>query len=112
VEVARLQASTQRTESLLQGLRVEIEAGIRAAYSAVQFRHRMAEHHIRQLGARTQQLADIAQLAYQEGELGILELLDAYRVGLLSRLRSVELLEAARKAAIELDRAAGQEVIP
>ena len=72
----------------------------------------MAEQHIRQLGAPTQRLADIAQLAYQEGELGILELLDAYRVGLFSRLRSVELLGAARKAEIELDRAAGQEVIP
>ena len=112
MEVARLQATAQRTESLLQGLRVEIEAGIQAAYSAAQFRHRMAEQHIGQVGAQTQQLAGIAQLAYQEGELGILELLDAYRVGLLARLQSVELLEAARKADIELGRAVGQEVIP
>ena len=112
MEVARLQATAQRTESLLQGLRVEIEAGIQTAYSSAQFRHRMAEQHIGQVGAQTQQLASIAQLAYQEGELGILELLDAYRVGLLARLQSVELLEAARKADIELDRAVGQEVLP
>lgn len=111
-EVARLRASTQRTESLLQGLRVEMEAGTKAVYAAVQFRRRMAEQHTSQLGPRTQQLADIAQLAYQEGEMGILELLDAYRVGLLARLRSVELLEAVRKAEIELDRAVGQEVMP
>ena len=111
-EVARLQASTQRTELLLQGLRVEMEAETKAAYAVVQFQRRMAEQHTSQLGARTQQLADIAQLAYQEGEMGILELLDAYRVGLLARLRSVELLEAVRKAEIELDRAVGQEVMP
>ena len=89
-----------------------MEAETKAAYAAIQFRRRMAEQHTSQLGARTQQLADIAQLAYQEGEMGILELLDAYRVGLLARLRSVELLEAVRKAEIELDRAVGQEVMP
>ena len=111
-EVARLQASTQRTELLLQGLRVEMEAETKAAYAAAQFRRRMAEQHTSQLGSRTQQLADIAQLAYQEGEMGILELLDAYRVVLLARLRSVELLEAVRNAEIELDRAVGQEVMP
>ncbi len=67
---------------------------------------------MRELGEKSTELAQIAQVAYQEGEQGILELLDAYRVALLSQRRALELLAAAKRAEIELDRAVGEEVLP
>ena len=53
----------------------------------------------------------IAHAAYQEGEVGILELLDAYRVNLVSRLRSLEFTSAAKQAEIDLERVAGAPVL-
>ena len=58
------------------------------------------------------ELADIANAAYEEGEYGILELLDAHRVVLGAELRLLELSAAARRAAINLDLAVGREVAP
>jgi len=57
------------------------------------------------------ELERIAQTAYQEGELGILELLDAYRVHWQSSLRVLELIAASKQAEIELERAVGKPVL-
>ncbi len=57
-------------------------------------------------------MAAIATAAYEEGEYGILELLDAHRVTLGAELRLLDLSAAARRAAIELDRAIGGETTP
>jgi outer membrane protein TolC len=48
-------------------------------------------------------------VGYEEGELGILELLDATRQAVDARLRSLEAAALARRAAIDLDRAIGRE---
>ena len=58
------------------------------------------------------ELRRITRLAYQEGEVGILELLDSYRVTRQSLLRLLELEALAKEAQIELDRAVGEEVLP
>ena len=58
------------------------------------------------------ELVAIADAAYQEGEYGILELLDAHRVTLGAETRLLELSAAARRAAIELDRVMGGEAGP
>ena len=57
-------------------------------------------------------LAEIGRVGYEEGELSILELLDAERQALDARLQVLELAAAARRAAIELERAIGQEFRP
>jgi outer membrane protein TolC len=57
-------------------------------------------------------LAKIGRVAYEEGELSILELLDADRQALDARLRILDLAAAARRAAVELDRAIGREFKP
>ena len=44
--------------------------------------------------------------------MGILELLDSYRVTRRSLLRLLELEALAKEAQIELDRAVGEEVLP
>ena len=49
----------------------------------------------------------IADAAYRGGELGILELLDAFRGAVDDELQGLELALLARRARIELERAAG-----
>ena len=58
------------------------------------------------------ELARIAELAYREGELGIVELLDAVRVASRARARSIELRLEARLAQIALERAVGDALWP
>ena len=51
---------------------------------------------------RAQKVLDVAQQAYDSGEVGILELIDAYRGAVDSRLRRVDLAARARARHIEL----------
>jgi outer membrane protein, heavy metal efflux system len=57
-------------------------------------------------------LARIAEVAYTEGEVGILELLDAHRTAARARIRTVEMRLAARAAQIALERAVGDTIWP
>ena len=111
-ESERAKAEYERTEAERLALRQEIEAEVGAAYASAQLSRRMAEEYARELEEKGRELAGAATVAYQEGEQGILELLDAYRVALLSRLRVFELQAAAKKAQVELNRAVGEEVMP
>jgi outer membrane protein, heavy metal efflux system len=51
-----------------------------------------------------------AEVAYRGGEVGVLELIDAYRAALDASLSLVDLQAEARRASIELDRASGERV--
>ena len=52
-------------------------------------------------------LAKIAEAAYRGGEIGVLELLDAYRAVHDAELKALETAAAARQADVELDRLTG-----
>jgi outer membrane protein, heavy metal efflux system len=56
------------------------------------------------------QIERIAQISYDAGERGILELLDAYRTGSTARVRQAALDAAARQAEIELEYVSGWEI--
>jgi outer membrane protein, heavy metal efflux system len=58
------------------------------------------------------ELAQIAEVAYREGEVGILELLDAVRTASRARSRSVDLRLDIRLAQIALERAVGDTLWP
>jgi outer membrane protein TolC len=58
------------------------------------------------------ELTQIAEVAYREGEVGILELLDAVRTASRARFRSIELKLDARLAQIALERAVGDVLWP
>jgi cobalt-zinc-cadmium efflux system outer membrane protein len=111
-EAARARADYRRVQAERDALRQRIETKVTAAHAAARIRRRIADDYVRELGEKGVELARIAQIAYREGEQGILELLDAYRVSLLSQLRALELSASAKQAEIELDRAAGEEVLP
>ena len=58
------------------------------------------------------ELTQIAEVAYREGEVGILELLDAVRTASRARIRSIDLRLQARLAQIALERAVGDTLWP
>jgi cobalt-zinc-cadmium efflux system outer membrane protein len=58
------------------------------------------------------ELMEIAEVAYREGEVGILELLDAARTTSRARLRRVDLSLEARLAQIAVERAVGDVLWP
>jgi outer membrane protein TolC len=58
------------------------------------------------------ELQQIAEVAYREGEVGILEWLDAVRTASRARLRGIELRLDARLAQIALERAVGDVLWP
>ena len=59
-----------------------------------------------------EELVQIAVVAYREGEVGILELLDAARTASRARTRSIDLRLDARLAQIALERAVGDTLWP
>lgn len=68
-----------------------------------------AARRARQQGDREwRALAQTAEAAYQGGEGGILELVDAYRAQLDAELQTLDLEWRARRARIELDRLTGE----
>ena len=93
-------------------LESRILADVRGAHEALLIHRRAAEQYERDSGQRAEELGEIAGIAYVEGELGILELLDSVRVAQQSRLRLLELKAAAKSAEIEFDRATGKEMLP
>jgi cobalt-zinc-cadmium efflux system outer membrane protein len=57
----------------------------------------------------SEDLARTAEAAYRAGEVGVLELLDAWRSVLDASVQVLELEVAARRARIELDRTVGED---
>jgi cobalt-zinc-cadmium efflux system outer membrane protein len=91
-------------------LRQTIRTRITSWRAAVVERRAIAERHGADLARRGDQIERIAQVSYEAGERGILELLDAYRTTSAARLRQVELDAAVRQAEIELEFVSGWEI--
>jgi cobalt-zinc-cadmium efflux system outer membrane protein len=105
-------AQKARAQAESESWRLQIEAEVRAAHQVASIhQERMLRY---QVAAATiaEPLAQMGRVGYEEGELSILELLDADRQALDARLQILELAAAARRAAIELDRVIGQEFRP
>jgi cobalt-zinc-cadmium efflux system outer membrane protein len=109
-EVSRLQAERTRVEAHQRALEHQIRAQVTGAYQLLTLRRDVLDRYRRELGEASQDLVKIAQVAYQEGEVGILELLDVFRLTRQSQQRMIELGGAVREARIELERVAGEEV--
>jgi outer membrane protein, heavy metal efflux system len=98
---ARGRYALERSEALgdVRGLWIEASSLIRAATT---FRDEA-------LGT-SRTLVEIAERAYEEGEMDLLELLDAHRAALEAELQSLDLEMSARRSFIALSRAAGTEL--
>ena len=111
-QVTRAEAARARTAAERDALRTRIESEVRAAHAEASRYRALAERYRDESVEPAAELAAIATAAYEEGEYGILELLDAHRVVLSAELRLLELSAAARRAAINLDLAVGREATP
>ena len=105
VAVARAAQAEARIQAFRQSLRAEI-----AAWRAAVLERRDAASRYRSAAvASAGQIERIAQVSYDAGERGILELLDAYRTASSARVRQALLDLAAREAEIELEFVSGWE---
>jgi outer membrane protein TolC len=113
-QAATALATAQRTRARAEAesWRLQIEAEVRAAYTVARIQQDRMTRYQESAAAVAEPLATIGRVGYEEGELSILELLDADRQALDARLRILDLAAAARGAAIELDRAIGRELRP
>ena len=109
-EAARTAATSGRLRADQDALRLRVEREVRRAYQVAMLTRQRARDYADSAAASGEALARIARLAYEEGERGILELLDAHRVALAGRLRGIDLLDDARQAEVELSRVVGNEV--
>lgn len=111
-QAARAEAARARTAAEREALRMRIGGEVRAAQARASRYRALAEGYRGAAVEPAAELVAIAAAAYEEGEYGILELLDAHRGVLSARLRLLELSAAARRAAVDLDRAMGREAAP
>jgi outer membrane protein, heavy metal efflux system len=105
---AQARAAQARAEDRM--LRRTIRAQVEAWRAAVIERRDIADRHRAAVNAGGEQIERIAQLSYEAGERGILELLDAYRTTAAGRVRQAELDAAVREAEIELEFVSGWEI--
>lgn len=105
-------ARMARAQADAESSRLQIETAVRTAHSLARLQQERAARYQASATAVAEPLVEVARIGYEEGELGILELLDAERQALDARLQALELAAAARLAAIELERVIGQELMP
>jgi cobalt-zinc-cadmium efflux system outer membrane protein len=108
-ERAAARARADRAQAGAEVFRAALAAEIASLRAAVTERRAAADRY-RASEATTAELERIAQVSYDAGERGILELLDAYRTGAAARVRQAGLDGAARQAEIELAFASGWEI--
>ena len=104
------QARASQAAARLEAFRIALRSDIAAARTAALDRRRAAEQYRASALKTTNEVERIAQVSYDAGERGILELLDAYRTSSSARLRLAALDATAREAEIELEFVSGWEI--
>jgi len=106
--VAEARARQRAREAELGLARREVDASIAAA-EARSTAALEAAQRAQQASDDAHRLGTIAEAAYQGGESGVVELVDAYRTARDAELEIIDLLERAVRARIDLDLARGGE---
>ena len=109
-ERALAEARAKQAEARANAFRVGLRAEIAALRVAVIERRDTADRYRTAAANGIGEIERIAQVSYDAGERGILELLDAYRTGASARVRQAALDAAARQAEIELEFVSGWEI--
>jgi cobalt-zinc-cadmium efflux system outer membrane protein len=104
------QARRTQAEARLAALESSLRARIVALRAVVIERRKAADDYRASATSRSTELDRIAQVSYDAGERGVLELLDAYRTSGAARTRQALLDVATRQAEIELELASGWEI--
>lgn len=109
-EVARLIAEQSRVQARRDLLAQQITAAVAGAHDVYTARLDALSAFDRETRDVGKELLQTARVGYEEGELGILQVLDAYRIDRQSALRRLELQSSVKEIEIELSRNAGYEV--
>lgn len=109
-EVSRYSAEQERISARLQILTQRIRAAVEGTVRAFNVRVQARDRYRQELADSGPELIRIATVAYQEGEIGILQLLDAYRSQRQAQLRMLDIQAAVKEAQIELERVVGEEL--
>jgi cobalt-zinc-cadmium efflux system outer membrane protein len=109
-EVARYQAEQEQATARAAVLVRQIQVEIQGARDVLTIQRLALVAYQRELESAGVELTRITRVAYEEGEVGILELLDSLRVNRLASLRLLDLQTGVREAFIELERAVGTEL--
>ena len=104
------QARASQAEARADAFRLALRSEVAALRAAVLERRDTAERYRSAAVDSAGQIERIAQVSYDAGERGILELLDAYRTGSSARIRQVALDLATRQAELELEFVGGWEI--
>lgn len=86
------------------------EPPVEGTVRAFNIRAEAQDRYRGQLADGGSELVRIATVAYQEGEIGILQLLDAYRSQRQAQLRMLDIQAAVKEAQIELERVIGEDL--
>lgn len=108
-EAARWAAERTRVDAERVAVEDQIRAETTRASAALALRLTAVSQDQEAAG---DELMRIAEVAYREGEVGILELLDAVRTASRARARSIDIRLDARLAQIALERAVGEVLWP
>jgi cobalt-zinc-cadmium efflux system outer membrane protein len=103
-------ARASRAQARIDAFRLSLRSEIAAFRATVLERRQAADRYRAAAVAGADQIERIAQVSYDAGERGILELLDAYRTGSSARVRQAALDAALRQAEIELEFVSGWEI--
>jgi cobalt-zinc-cadmium efflux system outer membrane protein len=109
-ERALAEARAKQAEARADAFRSALRAEIAALRVAVVERRDTADRYRTAAVNGVGEIERIAQVSYDAGERGILELLDAYRTGASARVRQAALDAAKRQAEIELEFVSGWEI--
>ena len=109
-ERAAAQARINQIDAQSAAVRLTVQTEISAWRSAVIERRGIAARYRTAVGGGADEIERIAQISYDNGEGGILELLDAHRTASSARVRQVMLDAAVREAEIELEYVSGWEI--
>jgi len=109
-EQALAEARRARADAQITAVQASLRTRLAALRAIVSERRQAADSYRESTAANATLLERIAQVSYDAGERGILELLDAYRNSGAARIRQASLDVAARQAEIELERVSGSEI--
>jgi len=109
-ERAAAQARAAQIRADTETARLTLRAQLGGWRDALVVRRDSATRYREAVTANAEQIERIALVSYEAGERGILELLDAYRIGAAARVRQATLDAAVREAEIELEFVSGWEI--
>jgi outer membrane protein, heavy metal efflux system len=109
-ERALAQARASQAEARIAAIRLALRAEVVGWRAAVLERRETASRYRTAAVGSADQIERIAQVSYDAGERGILELLDAFRTRSTARVRQAALDASVREAEIELEFVSGWEI--